>query len=132
MVPDPHKFIIQFKIRCQDMHMQECFGEIEKSNRCRLYWRFHTNCTLLGSRGSKFWPHLIQKCFMNSITSDYITLDLKTTGLQLVSKFEKKWPKHEVYFAMSGEDILFNTCNVLLIWLNGRFYSSAATLSSNI
>ena len=36
-VHDPKQFIKAFKSRCQDIHIQECFGEIDKSNRCRLY-----------------------------------------------------------------------------------------------
>ena len=31
------QFIAKFRIRCQDLYIQECFSQIEKSSRCRLY-----------------------------------------------------------------------------------------------
>ena len=31
------QFIVKFRIRCQDLYIQECFSQIEKSSRCRLY-----------------------------------------------------------------------------------------------
>ncbi len=36
-VNDSQQFIKLFKSRCQDIHIQECFSEISKSNRCRLF-----------------------------------------------------------------------------------------------
>ena len=31
------QFMQQFELRLRDMHMQQCFGEMETSNRCRTY-----------------------------------------------------------------------------------------------
>ena len=31
------QFIATFRIRCQDLCIQECFSHIEESRRCRLY-----------------------------------------------------------------------------------------------
>ena len=31
------QFIAKFRIRCQDLYIQECFSQMKKSSRCRLF-----------------------------------------------------------------------------------------------
>ena len=36
-VPDSKTFLKQFQTRCMDMYIQQCYSDVENSNRCRTY-----------------------------------------------------------------------------------------------
>ena len=68
-VENDQLFVNRFEQRCKDIHIQQCFADIERSNRCRMYREIKTtygtetylNCTL-----SKQLRIFFTKCRLSS------------------------------------------------------------------